>query len=48
VLEGALLKPDGSAEICARRAGGIGDAELLGTELGGELRRRAGSGFGFD
>ena len=48
VLEGALLKPDGSAEIRARRAGGIGDAELLGTELGGELRRRAGSGFGFD
>ena len=47
VLEGALLKPDGSAEIRARRAGGIGDAELLGTELGGELRRRAGTGFGF-
>jgi hydroxymethylbilane synthase len=47
VLEGALLKSDGSAEIRARRAGGIGDAELLGTELGGELRRRAGTGFGF-
>jgi hydroxymethylbilane synthase len=48
VLEGLLLKPDGSAEIRARGAGGIGDAERLGTELGGELRRRAGPGFGLD
>ena len=47
-LEGLLLKPDGSAEIRARCAGGIGDAERLGTELGGELRRRAGPGFGLD
>ena len=45
VLEGLLLKPDGSAEIRARCAGGIGDAERLGTELGGELRLRAGTGF---
>ena len=48
VLEGLLLKPDGSAELRARCAGGIGDAEHLGTQLGGELRRRAGSGFGLD
>jgi hydroxymethylbilane synthase len=48
VLEGLLLKPDGSAEIRARSAGGIGEAERLGTELGGELRRRAGPGFGLD
>jgi hydroxymethylbilane synthase len=48
VLEGLLLKPDGSAELRARCAGGIGDAERLGTQLGGELRRRAGSGFGLD
>jgi hydroxymethylbilane synthase len=48
VLEGLLLTPDGSAEIRARCAGGAGDAERLGTELGGELRRRAGSGFGLD
>jgi hydroxymethylbilane synthase len=48
VLEGLLLTPDGSAEIRARCAGGTGDAERLGTELGGELRRRAGSGFGLD
>jgi hydroxymethylbilane synthase len=46
VLEGALLRPDGSAEIRARRAGG--QAEALGTELGGELRRRAGPEFGLD
>jgi len=48
VLEGLLLKPDGSAEVRGRRAGGIGNAERLGTELGGELRRRAGPGFGLD
>ena len=48
VLEGLLLKPDGSAEIRGRRAGGIGEAEALGTELGGELRHRAGPGFGLD
>lgn len=47
-LEGLLLKPDGSSEIRARCAGGIGDAERLGTELGGELKRRAGPGFGLD
>jgi hydroxymethylbilane synthase len=47
-LEGLLLKPDGSAEIRARRIGGIGDAESLGIELGGELKRRAGPEFGLD
>jgi len=48
VLEGLLLKPDGSAGVRARGTGGIGDAEALGTQLGGELRRRAGPGFGLD
>jgi len=48
LLEGLLLKPDGSAEVRARCAGAIGEAESLGTELGGELRRRAGPGFGLD
>jgi hydroxymethylbilane synthase len=48
VLEGLLLKPDGSAEIRGTCAGGIGEAESLGTELGGELRHRAGPGFGLD
>jgi hydroxymethylbilane synthase len=47
-LEGLLLKPDGSAEIRARSTGGIGEAEVLGSELGRELRRRAGPGFGLD
>ena len=47
-LEGLLLKPDGSAEIRARSTGGIGDAEVLGSELGRELKRRAGPGFGLD
>ncbi len=47
-LEGLLLKPDGSSEIRARCAGGIGDADRLGTELGSDLRRRAGPEFGLD
>jgi hydroxymethylbilane synthase len=47
MLEGLLLKPDGSDEIRGRRDGGIGDAAALGTELGRELRHRAGPGFGF-
>jgi hydroxymethylbilane synthase len=47
-LEGLLLKPDGSAEIRARSTGGIGEAEVLGSELGRELKRRAGPGFGLD
>jgi hydroxymethylbilane synthase len=48
VLEGLLLKPDGSAEIRAQCTGVVGEAESLGTELGGELRRRAGPEFGLD
>ena len=48
MLEGLLLKPDGSAEIRDRCVGAIGEAESLGIELGGELRRRAGPGFGLD
>jgi hydroxymethylbilane synthase len=47
-IEGLLLKPDGSSEIGARREGDIGDAELLGAELGAELRHRAGPGFGLN
>lgn len=46
-IEGLLLKPDGSSEIRGSREGGISDAETLGTELGGELRQRAGADFGF-
>jgi hypothetical protein len=43
-----LLKPDGRSAIQGAREGGIDDAEALGTELGRELRRRAGPGFGLD
>ncbi len=46
-IEGLLLKPDGSGEVRGRSAGDIGDAAALGAALGGELRARAGSGFGF-
>jgi hydroxymethylbilane synthase len=45
-IEGLLLRPDGSDEIRGRREGAVGDAELLGTELGRELRSRAGRDFG--
>jgi hydroxymethylbilane synthase len=45
-IEGLLLKPDGSDEIRGRRDGDVGDAEALGTELGRELRSRAGPDFG--
>ncbi|MGA7260841.1 MAG: hydroxymethylbilane synthase [Stellaceae bacterium] len=46
MLEGLLLKADGSDEIRGRREGGISDAAALGTELGRELRHRASPGFG--
>ena len=46
ILEGLLLKPDGSAEVRAKTSGDPAQAEMLGAELGCELRRRAGSGFG--
>jgi hydroxymethylbilane synthase len=45
-IEGLVLTPDGSAEIRARRSGIMADAAAIGTELGEELRRRAGPGFG--
>ncbi len=46
ILQGLLLKADGSAVIRGRREGGVSDAEALGTELGRELRDRAGPCFG--
>ena len=48
ILEGLLLKADGSAEIRAKTGGDPAQAEMLGAELGRELRRRAGPGFGLD
>jgi hydroxymethylbilane synthase len=47
-IEGLLLTPDGSDEIRARATGGVSEARAMGSELGGELRRRAGPGFGLD
>lgn len=47
MIEGLLLKPDGRGEIRSRRQGAISDAEAVGTELGQELRRRAGPDLGF-
>src|SRR5439155_9715382 len=38
IIEGLLLKPDGSDEVCGRRDGDISDAEALGTALGRDLR----------
>jgi hydroxymethylbilane synthase len=48
ILEGLLLMPDGSAEIRAKTRGDLAQAEMLGAELGRELRLRAGGGFGLD
>lgn len=46
MIEGLLLKPDGSGGVRGRREGALADAQAIGTELGRELRRRAGPGFG--
>jgi hydroxymethylbilane synthase len=48
VLDGLLLKPDGSSEVRGQVKGVIDDAEAIGSELGKELRGRAGPGFGLD
>jgi hydroxymethylbilane synthase len=45
MVEGLLLKPDGSSEIRGHREGALADAEALGTELGRTLRDRAVPGF---
>jgi hydroxymethylbilane synthase len=46
VIEGLLLKPDGSGEIRGCRDGEVGDAEAVGLALGKELRDRADPSFG--
>jgi hydroxymethylbilane synthase len=45
-LDGLLLMPDGSGEIRGRREGAADEAAALGTDLGAELRRRAGPDYG--
>jgi hydroxymethylbilane synthase len=47
ILDGLLLKPDGSGEIRGRETGAVNDAERIGVALGAELRRRAGADYGF-
>ncbi|MGQ0662014.1 MAG: hydroxymethylbilane synthase [Pseudomonadota bacterium] len=44
-LEALVIRPDGTAEHRARRAGSAADAARLGREAGAELRRAAGPGF---
>jgi hydroxymethylbilane synthase len=45
-IEGLLLIQDGTSEIRGRREGPMSDAEILGAELGKDLRGRAGPNFG--
>ncbi|HJU18816.1 MAG TPA: hydroxymethylbilane synthase [Stellaceae bacterium] len=45
-IEGLLAASDGSAVVCARRAGPMAEATALGAALGDALRRRAGPAFG--
>ena len=44
-FRGMIVKPDGSEAFAATREGDAGDAEKLGADAGGELKRRAGPGF---
>jgi len=48
MIEGLLLRPDGSGEIRGQHQGSLSEAETLGTVVGKELRDRARSGFGLD
>ena len=47
-LDGLLLAPDGNAERRGHIAGAMGDAVALGTALGAQLRRGAGTEFGLN
>ena len=44
-FRGMIVKPDGSEAFETAREGGVQDAEKLGADAGGELKRRAGPGF---
>jgi hydroxymethylbilane synthase len=44
-FRGMIVKPDGSEAFEATREGDVGDAERLGADAGGELKRRAGPDF---
>jgi len=40
-----FVKPDGSELIATERRGAAADAEAMGRDAGGELKRRGGPGF---
>jgi hydroxymethylbilane synthase len=44
-LRGLIARPDGSELIATDRTGPAADAEAMGREAGGELKRRGGPGF---
>lgn len=44
-LRALIVKPDGSADHTAERAGAVSDAAALGHDAGSELKARAGPGF---
>jgi hydroxymethylbilane synthase len=44
-LRGLIVKPDGSELIATERRGAAADAEAMGRDAGGELKRRGGPGF---
>ncbi len=44
-FRGMIIKPDGSEAFEAAREGDVRDAERLGADAGGELKRRAGPDF---
>jgi hydroxymethylbilane synthase len=44
-LTGLVIKPDGSVRYDTTRSGSASDAETMGADAGGELKRRAGPSF---
>ena len=44
-LTGLVIKPDGTVRYDTTRAGSASDAEAMGADAGGELKRRAGPSF---
>ena len=46
IIEGLLLKPDASAEVCSRHEGARDDSQVVGCELARELGRCADPCFG--
>jgi hydroxymethylbilane synthase len=47
-IRGLLASPDGSSVWASEREGSVRDATRLGADLGSELRKKSGPGFGLD